>query len=206
MRRTILVGAFLLVASTIAQAQQEAATVITKAQIDQGLELPTKSIDRMLRILDLGTYQLAIAVAKHEPTTGKPGGATGRYPNAPACGVSAMPAGAEVGPGDGISHDDITETYVILSGSGTLVTGGQILNGFRSAPDSDTNKILDGPSCIGEIVGNVVRRKISPGDVVVIPAGVPHGWADLSVEITYLTVRPDPKKILQQGYVNPAIQ
>jgi len=206
MRTTVLSAALLLAASTIAKAQQDVVTVVTKAQIDKGLNLPTKSIDRTLRVLDLGAYQLAVAVAKHEPTTGKPSGSTGRYPNAPACGVSAMPAGAQAGPLDGISHDDVTETYVILSGTGTLVTGGQILNGFRSAPDSDTTKILDGPSCIGAIVGTLTRQKVSAGDVVIIPAGVPHGWLDLNAEITYLTVRPDPKKVLQHGYVNPALK
>ena len=35
--------------------------------------------------------------------------------------------------GNGISHDHQTETYIITSGSGTLITGGQVLNGRKAA-------------------------------------------------------------------------
>jgi quercetin dioxygenase-like cupin family protein len=37
-------------------------------------------------------------------------------------------------------------------------------------------------------------RRISKGDVVVIPGGVPHGWASAESDITYLIVRSDPSK------------
>jgi mannose-6-phosphate isomerase-like protein (cupin superfamily) len=159
--------------------------------------------------LDMGTYQLAIAVAMHEPTTkvaAPASAAAPRDPKAVHCGLPTAPAGAKMGPRDGISHDDTTETYVMISGSGTLVTGGQIVNGTRSAPDSETSKYLAGPSCLGAMVGDIVTTKVGPGDVVVIPAGVPHGWVNVTEKVTYLTVRPDPKKVLQHGYVNPAIK
>jgi len=205
-----MVGAAIMLASTtIADAQQSTVTVFPKAQIDQILKSPPSFYDRTLRILDMGTYQLAVAVAMHEPTsqtTAPAGQKRPRDPKAVACGISAIPTGAKMGPSDGISHDDTTETYVVISGSGTLVTGGQILNGTRSAPDSETSRYLAGPSCLGAIVGDVVTHKISPGDVVVIPAGVPHGWTSVTAKMTYLTIRPDPKKILQRGYVNPAIR
>jgi quercetin dioxygenase-like cupin family protein len=102
-----------------------------------------------------------------------------------------------------IAHDDTVETYIVISGSGTLVTGGQIINGHRSAPDSEVTKILNGPSCSGRAVGNVVSRKMSVGDISVIPAGVPHGWTDIGTEVTYLSIRPDPNKVLPHDYVNP---
>jgi quercetin dioxygenase-like cupin family protein len=44
------------------------------------------------------------------------------------------------------------------------------------------------------------------GDISVIPAGVAHGWTDITSEVTYLSVRPDPKKVLEHGYVNPALK
>lgn len=197
-----MISTFLLVTSTLAQAQQNYATIITKAQVDEGLKLPTTSIDRMVRIVDLGSYQLAIAVAKWGLKV--PDGPPNTKPI--ACGVSTMPKGMNAVPTNGISHDDITETYVIISGSGTLVTGGQILNGIHSTPDSEGTRILNGPSCIGPIVGNVARNKVSTGDIVIIPAGVPHGWANLAAPMEYLTVRSDPKKVLQHGYVNPDIK
>ena len=105
-----------------------------------------------------------------------------------------------------IEHDDTTETYIVISGSGTLVTGGQILKGRRSGPDSDVTKILNGPSCSGQAVGDFVSRKMDVGDISVIPAGVPHGWTDITDHVTYLSVRPDPKKVLEHGYINPALK
>ena len=39
------------------------------------------------------------------------------------------------------------------------------------------------------------------------PKGVPHGWSEIPEGgVTYLSVRPDPKKVLEHGYVNPAIK
>ena len=105
-----------------------------------------------------------------------------------------------------IAHDDTVETYIIISGSGTLVTGGQIVNGTRSPADSEVTTILNGPSCSGRSAGEIVSRKMVVGDISVIPAGVPHGWTDITTEVTYLSVRPDPDHVLPAGYVHPAIK
>ena len=111
------------------------------------------------------------------------------------------------GTGGGITHDGQTETYYILSGSGTLVTGGHIVNGRKSAPDSEVTRVLNGPSCSGIIAGNdVVKRVLNPGDIVIIPAGVPHGWINITDHVDYLSVRPDPDRVLPAGYVNPALK
>jgi quercetin dioxygenase-like cupin family protein len=53
---------------------------------------------------------------------------------------------------------------------------------------------------------DVVRRKVKTGDIVIIPAGVPHGWVDIIDHVDYLSVRPDPERVLAAGYVNPALQ
>ena len=208
-RLGLLVAASVLISTAGLEAQQNSVTVFKKSQIDQIIKAPPSFYDRTLRVLDMGSYQLAIAVAMHEPTTkaaAQASSAAPRDPKVVRCGLSTASAGAKKGPSDGISHDDTTETYVMISGSGTLVTGGQIVNGTRSAPDSETSKYLAGPSCVGAMVGDVVTTKVGPGDVVVIPAGVPHGWVNVTEKVTYLTVRPDPKKVLQHGYVNPAIK
>ena len=106
-----------------------------------------------------------------------------------------------------IAHDQQTEGYLIVSGSGTLVTGGKIVNGRKSPPESEVTKVLNGPSCSGTIAGaDVVKRKVKTGDIIVIPAGVPHGWIDIVDHVDYLSVRPDPERVLAAGYVNPALQ
>ena len=67
-------------------------------------------------------------------------------------------------------------------------------------------KVLNGPSCSGAIAGaDVVRRKVKTGDIIIIPPGVPHGWTDIVDHVDYLSVRPDPERVLAAGYVNPAV-
>jgi hypothetical protein len=206
MHKAIVAAALLLTTSTIALAQQDRATDITAAQVQQVLKAPSKIVDHTLKVVDLGKYALSVAVIKRGPSRAPGAAAPPSDPNAVKCGLTAMPAGAKEAAEGGIVHDDTDETYIVISGSGTLITGGQILNGTRSAPDSEVTKILNGPSCSGKIVGNFVARKVGVGDISVIPKGVAHGWADITDEVTYLSVRPDPKKVLEHGYVNPAIK
>jgi len=92
---------------------------------------------------------------------------------------------------------------VIWSGAGTLVTGGSILNGNQSAPESSVTTTLNGPSCSGRIVGDVKKIDVKEGDVIIIPAGVPHGWSNVPDHVDYLSVRPDPDRVLSDRYINP---
>jgi hypothetical protein len=56
------------------------------------------------------------------------------------------------------------------------------------------------------IGGNdVVRRDVKEGDIVIIPAGVPHGWATIPEHVDYLSFRPSDH-ILTAGYVHPSIK
>ena len=208
MHKAIVAVAALLTTSTIAFAQQNTATDIMKSDIDKVLAAPSKAVDHTLRVLDMGSYQLSVAVVKRGPTGQRPAGAAPQRPaDAVPCGIKAMPANSKPAAAGGISHDDTVETYIVIAGSGTLVTGGQIMNGMRSGPDSEVTKVLNGPSCSGQIVGDYVARKVNVGDISVIPAGVAHGWSDSPAGgVTYLSVRPDPKKVLEHGYVNPALK
>ena len=198
----------LLTASFLSPAvAQNAAVDISNAQVQQVLKSGGASVDHTIKVVDMGGYQVSVAVIHRGPSrAGGGGGGRAQAANVQHCGLTAPPAGATQGPGGMISHDDTAETYIVISGSGTLVTGGEIVNGARSAPDSDVTKILNGPSCTGTVVGNFVSRPVTVGDISVIPAGVPHGWTGITSEVTYLSIRPDPKKVLPHGYVNPAIK
>ena len=95
---------------------------------------------------------------------------------------------------------------MIVSGSGTLVTGGHIVNGNKSAPEAAVTRELNGPSCSGLMVGaDIVRRVVKTGDIIIIPAGVPHGWTEITDHVDYLSLRPSDH-VLQAGYVHPAIK
>ena len=213
MKIVTVTGVLLLfVFSTVAAAQSpKAATYITDAQVKAVNTLP--GVDRQIVSVDIGKLNEAVGIIHRGPTATPAGGrgagtgaAAAPIPEAQACGekTSTTPAGGFPG---GIEHDHQTETYVIVSGSGTLVTGGHIVNGRKSAADSDVTKVLNGPSCSGVIAGDdVVKRVVGPGDIIIIPANVPHGWTDIADHVDYLSIRPDPDRVLPAGYVNPAIK
>ncbi len=160
--------------------------------------------DNTLRVIDMDKYQLGVAVVHRGAMAGgggnAGGGATAANP-APACGEQRPGA---TGP-TGIFHDDTAESYVVISGSATLITGGTVVNGRRSAPDAEVTTILNGPSCSGTMVG-YTSHQIKTGDIIIIPEGVPHGFTAVPDHVTYLSIRPDLKKVLQHGYVNPALK
>ena len=102
----------------------------------------------------------------------------------------------------GIEHSQITEIYHVISGNGTLVTGGS-LNDPKEVPANDeVTMLLNGPSTEGSGIQNGVSRKIGPGDVVVIPPNTPHWFSEIPTDkIVYLVVRVDPHKVLPAGYM-----
>ena len=101
----------------------------------------------------------------------------------------------------GSSHNDITEVYHVISGSGTLVVGGTLQNAKPRASDSEPVRFLTGPSMEGAAIVGGTSHKIGPGDVIVIPPGTPHTFTEVtSDQIVYLVVRFDPKKVLPAGY------
>jgi mannose-6-phosphate isomerase-like protein (cupin superfamily) len=87
-------------------------------------------------------------------------------------------------------HERATETYYILHGSGTIVTGGAL--GGNPKP-TDLTRLGAGPSLQGERQGGE-GRKVGPGDVIIIPAGTPHSFSVLDSPISYLVFRFDPGK------------
>lgn len=174
-----------------------------KAVLKHSLDTKRAIPDNTLRVIDMDKYQLGVAVIHR-------GAMAGSAPPAnPAAAANPAPACGEQRPGatgpTGIFHDDTAESYVVISGSATLITGGTVVNGRRSAPDAEVTTILNGPSCSGTMVG-YTSRQIKTGDIIIIPERVPHGFSAIPDHITYLSIRPDLKKILQHGYVNPVLK
>ena len=88
----------------------------------------------------------------------------------------------------------------MLSGWGTLLTGGELFNQGELSEGS----IAIGPSFNAESRGGFVRE-IDEGDIVVIPAGLMHAWTSIPDHVRYLSVRIDPAQVLPTGYVDPEI-
>ena len=158
------------------------ATDVSKADLELLTTLPGPSPDHVARVVDVGKLNVVVAIVHRGPTHDKPGD---------------LP--------DGDSHDQITEVYHIVSGSGTLTTGGTLVDQRRWPADSDVVREMVGPSWRGKIRGGHAR-KVSAGDVVIIPPGVLHGWQHIDKEVTYVSIRPDPDRVLQAGYINPALR
>ncbi|MGH7559981.1 MAG: heme-binding protein [Gemmatimonadales bacterium] len=82
---------------------------------------------------------------------------------------------------DGIAeiHTHDTDIFYVLSGTATLVTGGKVVGSRETGP--------------GELRGDTIEggetRTISKGDVVVIPAGMPHWFREVKGPVTYYTVK-----------------
>ena len=50
-----------------------------------------------------------------------------------------------------------------------------------------------------------MSRRVGPGDIIIIPPGVLHAFSQITDHVTYLSVRPDPDRVLPGGYVNPLL-
>ncbi|MBI4475560.1 MAG: cupin domain-containing protein [Acidobacteria bacterium] len=213
MKPAVLVSLCVIVLPVVTLAQSpKAATYITDEEVKAVNATP--GVDRQIRVVDIGNENFAVGVIHRvAPGAGRgagrggagAAGARGAAPAPEPCGEQAATA-PPTGTPTGIAHDVQTEGYIIISGSGTLVTGGRIVNGRKSAPDSTVTRELNGPSCSGPIVGDdVVKRAVKTGDIIIIPAGVPHGWTGITDHVDYLSLRPSGRA-LQAGYVHPAIK
>ena len=157
------------------------ATDITAAQIQAVLSAPSAIADRLITAVDMGSYNVGVGVLRRTPT--KPG----------------APVGA-------IMHEHITEVYYIISGTGTLFTGGEVVNARPAAADSEIVKVVVGPSSQGTFKAPAQKRKVGPGDVVIIPPGVYHGFDEVTDHVEYVAVRSDPEHVLPAGFVHPALR
>lgn len=92
-------------------------------------------------------------------------------------------------------HDLVSEVYYVISGSGTLVTGPDLVDAQRRPADLETVRLFNGPGHQAAAIRNPVSREIRAGDVVVIPAGTGHYFSRIDDHITYLMVRVDPDKV-----------
>ena len=95
-----------------------------------------------------------------------------------------------------IQHHKQSEVYRVMSGSGTLVTSASMSDTSPLNPEGDVVLNLTGPSDRGIIDEAENSQLIGEGDIVIIPAGVAHGFSEITEAITYMVVRIDPDKLV----------
>jgi hypothetical protein len=77
-------------------------------------------------------------------------------------------------------HETQVDVIVVQSGTATLLVGGTLLNGETVSPHEKRNGTIQGG----------VREKIAAGDIIRIPAGMPHQMLlDGAHDVTYLVVK-----------------
>jgi quercetin dioxygenase-like cupin family protein len=82
-------------------------------------------------------------------------------------------------PGQVEVHDKETDTFYVLNGEATFVTGGTMLGGKVTTPHQQRGTDIRG----GEV------HHLSKGDVIAIPAGIPHWFKEVPQPFTYYVVK-----------------
>jgi glc operon protein GlcG len=82
-------------------------------------------------------------------------------------------------PGMAEVHAEETDLIYVQSGSAMFVTGGTVVEGKTTAP--------------GEIRGTAIQngetRRLTRGDVIIVPKGVPHWFQQIDAPFTYYVVK-----------------
>ena len=171
-------GASILTPGQGAGAPPAYAFDITKSDIDLLLK-DHPGGDKQIRVVDMGKYNMGVGVIYRGPTNDKAGD-----------------------PIHVLYHDYTAETYIIISGSGILTTGGVI---DQKKAGAGTPNVMNGPGGSGIAGRGAYSRKVQTGDIIIIPTGVAHGWSQITDHVTYLSVRPDPDRVLPAGWVYPTL-
>ena len=76
-------------------------------------------------------------------------------------------------------HDKELDTFYILEGSATFLTGGEMVEPTLLSPGQHRGTGLKG----GQV------HQLGKGDVMVIPAGLPHWFKEVPKSVTYYVVK-----------------
>jgi mannose-6-phosphate isomerase-like protein (cupin superfamily) len=147
-----------------APAPAQPATVITKADIAAATKLATDgpSLDVIIRVLNVGEENIGVAL------------------------VRRVKPDASV-----LQHLKISEVYYVVSGSGTMLSGGTLVDGKAT---NNYNAVV-GPTLSGPDIQGGTRQRLEPGDMLVVPPNTPHRLVEVD-NIVYLVTRTDPSHSL----------
>ena len=84
-----------------------------------------------------------------------------------------------IGPGEVEVHEKETDVIYVIDGQATFVTGGTMVGGKTTSPGQ----------FLGTDIRNGQSHHLSKGDVIVVPAGTPHWFKEVSQPISYFVVK-----------------
>lgn len=157
--------AFLLFGMTATAQSPPKAVDVTRVAMEAALKAAKPDApltDLQMRVLDVGGQNVGVAIVRRTK--------------------------AEV---NALIHDKITEVYVIREGSGTMATGGTLVDRTATTPSD-----VIGPSSRGSRIDGGTSRRVTPGDVIVLPPGTAHMFTELDGTIAYVTIRFDPSQVM----------
>jgi quercetin dioxygenase-like cupin family protein len=76
-------------------------------------------------------------------------------------------------------HDKETDVIYVVEGDATFVTGGAMLGG----------KVTKAGQSLGTDIKGGDTHRLTKGDVIVVPAGVPHWFKEVPQSISYYVVK-----------------
>jgi mannose-6-phosphate isomerase-like protein (cupin superfamily) len=76
-------------------------------------------------------------------------------------------------------HDKETDIIYIIDGSATFVTGGKMTDGNVSRPGQWLGRDITGGD----------EHHLVKGDMMIVPAGTPHWFKQVSQQVTYYVVK-----------------
>jgi mannose-6-phosphate isomerase-like protein (cupin superfamily) len=76
-------------------------------------------------------------------------------------------------------HEALTDVFYVTSGECTFVAGGKLKGGERSGPGQIRGGTIEGGT----------TYHLAKGDVIVIPAGIPHWFKEVPAAISYYVVK-----------------
>jgi mannose-6-phosphate isomerase-like protein (cupin superfamily) len=76
-------------------------------------------------------------------------------------------------------HDKETDIMYIVDGAATLVTGGTMVGGKSTKPGQH----------IGSDIKGGQTHHLTKGDVIIVPAGIPHWFKEVPQTVSYYVVK-----------------
>ena len=171
MKKLGVLSVFLMLTTpSMSDAQTSSAVHISSEELEATIERAPEGrvSDQQIRMIDVGGLNLGVGVVHRPPT-------------------STLSA---------IQHHKQAEIYRVVSGRGILVTSRTLVNARELDPEGGTVRRLTGPSASGTIEGGT-SQAIGPGDILFIPAGVAHGFSEITDAITYIVYRVDPEQLVE---------
>jgi glc operon protein GlcG len=90
-----------------------------------------------------------------------------------------LDAGRRVAPGEAEFHERVVDVMHVVEGAATVVTGGEMIDSREVAPGELRARAIEGGHA----------HRLSAGDVLAVPSGVPHQFVEVSDPFLYFVVK-----------------